>query len=144
MNSRCVTVSALQSPVIVKQPQLPVYIQTDSDAQSPLKDDDEANSGLNCLEALKRKSGLASTEALLNLSIEQASLTSKLEATEEETTSVAKEEEPDLELSMTGFSIDAIRSELTRIKNHKEKVDKKYKRVMSQLKSPDPVAKYSR
>ena len=99
---------------------------------------------MNCLEALKRKSGLASTEALLNLSIEQASLTSKLEATEEETTSVAKEEEPDLELSMTGFSIDAIRSELTRIKNHKEKVDKKYKRVMSQLKSPDPVAKYSR
>ena len=138
--------SALQSPVIVKQPQLPVYIQTDSDAQSP-RDDPEVNSGVNCLEALKRKSGLASTEALLNLSIEQASLTSKLEVTEEETASVAKEETDQaeqLELSMTGFSIDAIRSELTRIKNHKEKVDKKYKRVMSQLKSPDPVAKYSR
>ena len=87
--------SALQSPVIVKQPQLPVYIQTDSDAQSPRDDEDEVKSGLNCLEALKRKSGLASTEALLNLSIEQASLTSKLEATEEETTSVVNEEEPD-------------------------------------------------
>ena len=80
--------SALQSPVIVKQPHLPVYIQTDSDAQSP-QDHAEVKSGLNCLEALKKKSGLASTEALLNLSIEQASLTSKLEATEEETTSVA-------------------------------------------------------
>ena len=135
--------SALQSPVIVKQPQLPVYIQTDSDAQSPRDDEDEVKSGLNCLEALKRKSGLASTEALLNLSIEHASLSSKLE--EEEESSVAKEEQDSsLDLTMTGFSIDAIRNELSRIKNHKEIVDKKYKRVMSQLKSPDPVVKYSR
>ena len=34
------------------------------------------------------------------------------------------EDEADpLELTMTGFSIDAIRNELARIKNHKSKVD---------------------
>jgi len=54
------------------------------------------------------------------------------------------ESQDPLELTMTGFSIDAIRGELARIKNHKAKVDKKYNRVMSQLKSPDPIANHSR
>lgn len=41
---------------------------------------------------------------------------------------------------LSNFSIDAIWEELARIKNHKEKVDHNYQRVMSQLKSPDPTS----
>ena len=41
---------------------------------------------------------------------------------------------------LSNFSIDAIWEELARIKNHKEKVDHNYQRVMMQLKSPDPTS----
>ena len=41
---------------------------------------------------------------------------------------------------LSNFSIDAIWEELARIKNHKEKVDNNYQRVMMQLKSPDPTS----
>ena len=128
--SRCVTVSALQSPIIDKQPQLPNYIKTDS-AGAISSSPQNSSSGLACLKALKRDSGLDSTQALLNASIEQACLSSKLEQKskqgEESTYSNTEAPEVDncdeeadpLELTMTGFSIDAIRNELARIKNHK-------------------------
>ena len=41
---------------------------------------------------------------------------------------------------LSNFSIDAIWEELARIKNHKQKVDNNYQRVMMQLKSPDPTS----
>lgn len=168
------TVSALQSPEIVKlRPQLPVYQQTHSanvslierktSEEKQLVDEDDAVR--NCIAELKKQTGLGSTEALLNASIEQACLSSKLESSQglinlpkndslssvdvaplyDELEQVSDERSQDpLELTMTGFSIDAIRGELARIKNHKAKVDQNYNRVMSQLKSPDTVAKYSR
>ena len=48
-------------------------------------------------------------------------------------------------MNLSNFSIDAIREELERIKNHKAKVDSDYQRKMMQLKSPDPNSvKYRR
>ena len=48
--------------------------------------------------------------------------------------------EDDKQKFLSNFSIDAIWEELARIKNHKEKVDNNYQRVMMQLKSPDPTS----
>ena len=49
-------------------------------------------------------------------------------------------ESDDKQKFLSNFSIDAIWEELARIKNHKEKVDNNYQRVMMQLKSPDPTS----